>query len=85
LGRIVESTHVDASLKDVKQFQVGLMDKCLMDHGYHRFRLTDDQRKHLEKLKIGSDARHAYLHRLAADPDILQAQAAPDPTSTAAN
>jgi len=85
MGRIVESTHVDASLKDVKQFQVGLMDKCLMDHGYHRFRLTDDQRKHLEKLKIGSDARHAYLHRLAADPDILQAQAAPDPTSTAAN
>jgi len=85
MGRIVESTHVDASLKDVKQFQVGLMDKCLLDHGYHRFRLTDDQRKHLEKLKIGSDARHAYLHRLAADPNILQTQAAPDPAGAATN
>jgi hypothetical protein len=85
MGRIVESTHVDASLKDVKQFQVSQMDKCLLDHGYHRFRLTEDQRKHLEKLKIGSDARHAYLHRLAADPDILRAQAAPDPTITATN
>lgn len=85
MGSIVQSTHVDASLKDVKQFQAGLMDKCLLDHGYHRFRLTDGQRKHLEKLKIGSDARHAYLHRLAADPDILHDQAAPDPTITATN
>jgi len=85
MGRIVEGTRVDASLKDVKQFQVALMDKCLLEHGYHRFRLTDDQRRHLEKLKIGSDARHAYLHRLAADPDILQAQAVPDSMTTAAN
>jgi hypothetical protein len=83
MGRIVEGTHVDASLKDVKQFQLDLVDKCLIDHGYHRFYLTDDQRKHLEKLKIGSKARHVYLHRLAADPTILSAQAAPDPTITA--
>jgi hypothetical protein len=79
MGRIVESTHVDASLKDVKQFQADLVAKCLLDHGYHRFRLTGDQRAHLEKLKVGSDARHAYLHELAADPEILSAQAAPDP------
>jgi len=82
MGRIVESTHVDASLKDVKQFQAGLIGKCLLDHGYHRFRLTDDQRAHLEKLKVGSDARHAYLHELAADPQILSAQAVPDPAPT---
>lgn len=85
MGTIVEGTHVDASLKNVKQYQIDLDAKCLLDHGYHRFRLTDDQRKHLEKLKAGSDARHAYLHRLAADPDILQAQAAPDPTIGATN
>lgn len=85
MGTIVQGTHVDASLKDVKQYQLDLDAKCLLDHGYHRFRLTDDQRKHLEKLKVGSDARHAYLHRLAADPDILQAQAAPDPTISVSN
>jgi hypothetical protein len=82
MGSIVQSAHTDESLKDVKQFQVAILDKCLIDHGYHRFRLTDDQRKHMENLKIGSDARHAYLHRLAADPAILSAQALPDPASS---
>ncbi len=85
MGTIVQGTRVDASLKDVKQYQLDRDAQCLIDHGYHRFRLTDDQRKHLEKLKVGSDARHAYLHRLAADPEILQAQAMPDPTISAAN
>lgn len=83
IGHVVDSVNPRQGIKDIKQFQLDLVAKCLLDHGYHRFRLTDDQRKHLEKLKIGSDARHAYLHKLAADPDILQAQAAPDPTITA--
>jgi len=85
VSHVVDSVNPDQGIKEIKQFQLDLVAKCLLDHGYHRFRLTDDQRKHLEKLKIGSDARHAYLHKLAADPDILQAQAAPDPTITAAN
>lgn len=85
MGTIVQGTHVDESLKDVKRFQIALLDKCLLDHGYHRFRLTDEQRKQLEKLKTGSDARHAYLHRLASDPQILSAQAAPEPAATTDN
>jgi hypothetical protein len=83
MGRIVEGTHVGESLKDVKRFQIGLLDKCLMEHGYHRFRLTDDQRGQLERLKIGSEARHAFLHHLASDPHILSTQAEPDPTTAA--
>jgi hypothetical protein len=78
-GNIEHSVRPEESLKDVKQFQYGLLAKCLSDHGYLRFRLTDDQRKHLGKLKAGSDARHDYLYRLASDPAILAAQAAPDP------
>ena len=85
MGTIVQGAHVDESLKDVKRFQIALLDKCLLDHGYHRFRLTDEQRKQLEKLKTGSDARHAYLHRLASDPQILSAQAAPDPAAPTHN
>ena len=85
IGHVVDSVNPDRGIKEIKQFQLDLVARCLLDHGYHRFRLTDDQRKHLEKLKIGSDARHAYLHKLASDPDILQAQAAPDPTVTAIN
>lgn len=83
IGHVVDSVNADRGLKDIKNFQLDLVAKCLLDHGYHRFRLTDDQRKHLERLKIGSDARHAYLHRLAADPAILSAQAVPDPAITA--
>jgi len=79
IGHVVDSVNPDRGIKEIKQFQLDLVAKCLLEHGYHRFRLTDDQRAHLEKLKIGSDARHAYLHELAADPQILSAQAAPDP------
>lgn len=85
MGSIVQGTHVDESLRDVKRFQIGLLDKCLAEHGYHRFRLTDEQRRHLEKLKIGSNARHVYLHRLASDPQILSAQVEPDPAPAAHN
>lgn len=79
MGRIVEGAHVGESLKDVKRFQITLLDKCLIEHGYHRFRLTDDQRRQLERLKIGSETRHAFLHHLASDPHILSTQAEPDP------
>jgi len=82
IGTIVQGVNVDQSRKDVKAFQLDLVNKCLIDHGYHRFRLTDEQRKHLEKLKIGSEARHSYLYHLASDPAILSTQAAPDPALT---
>lgn len=83
IGHVVDGVNPDRGIREIKQFQLDLVAKCLLDHGYHRFRLTDDQRKHLEKLKAGSDARHAYLHRLASDPEILSAQAAPDPAIVA--
>jgi hypothetical protein len=77
-GQIEHSVRPDESLNEVKRFQSDLLAKCLVDHGYHRFHLTDDQRKHLEKLKLGSDRRHVYLHELASDPNILSTQAEPD-------
>ena len=40
------------------------------------FKLTTEQRHRLSKLPVGSDARHAYLHSLASNPDILARQAA---------
>jgi len=82
IGTIVQGVHVDEGLKEIRDFQKGLLAKCLIEHGYHRFHLTDDQRRHLEKMKTGSDARHIYLHRLASDPAILSTQAEPDPPIT---
>jgi len=83
IGHVVDSVNPGREIKELKRFQLDLVAKCLLDHGYHRFRLSDDQRAHLEKLKVGSDARHAYLHKLAANPEILSAQAAPDPVPVA--
>jgi len=83
IGHVVDSVNPDRAIKEIKRFQLDLVAKCLLDHGYRRFRLSEDQRAHLQKLKVGSDARHAYLHKLAANPEILSAQAAPDPEPAA--
>lgn len=50
------------------------LERCLRGKGYRKFRLTSEQRRRLSKLPIGSDARHAYLHSLAADPRVLARQ-----------
>jgi len=52
------------------------LDSCLMQRGYVRFELTDEQYDMLQHLERGSDARRAYLHGLASDPGVLAAQAA---------
>ena len=51
------------------------LEDCLTMRGYVKFELTDEQDRHLDRLEAGSDARRAYLHSLASDPDILMAQA----------
>jgi hypothetical protein len=79
VNQIVHSVHPEEGFSEIKDLQGSLVARCLLDHGYHRFRLTEGQRKHLEKLKLGSDERHIYLHRLASDPGILSAQAEADP------
>jgi hypothetical protein len=50
------------------------LERCLAGFGYREFRLTADQRRKLNKLAVGSEARHAYLHGLASDPEILEQQ-----------
>ncbi|WP_116092188.1 hypothetical protein [Sphingomonas crusticola] len=81
--QIVHSVHPEEGFQEIKDLQGSLVAKCLIDHGYHRFHLTDAQRKRLEKLKVGSEERHAYLHKLASDPEILSTQAEPDPGTAA--
>ncbi|MDB5693407.1 MAG: hypothetical protein JWO81_2470 [Alphaproteobacteria bacterium] len=51
------------------------LERCLTQRGYRRFKLTSGQRHRLSELPIGSDARHAYLHSLASNPDVLTRQA----------
>jgi hypothetical protein len=51
------------------------LERCLRQHGYRKFKLTSEQRHRLSKLPLGSDARHAYLHSLASNPEVLTRQA----------
>jgi hypothetical protein len=60
--------------RDLRQ---DVINQCLMELGYQRFRLTEAQRDHLSTLEHGSKERHLYLYSLGADPAILSAQAEP--------
>ena len=51
------------------------LEGCLMERGYVKFRLTDEQNRKLKKLRVGTLERRQYLHSLASDPDVLAAQA----------
>jgi hypothetical protein len=52
------------------------LERCLRERGYRKFKLTSGQRHRLQKLPLGSDERHAYLHSLASNAQVLEAQAA---------
>ena len=50
------------------------LEDCLAMRGYVKFELTDEQYDMLEEFEHGSDARRAYLHSLASDPNVLATQ-----------
>lgn len=77
----VAAARPERQFEEVSDIQHKALADCLTAHGYQRFSLTKAQRKHLAKLKPGSDERRAYLHGLASDPDILAAQRLPDKKS----
>lgn len=73
-SRIVERTRPAERMQQVRTLLQDTVASCLQARGYTRFQLTRDQQRHLKTLKLGSPARHAYLHGLASDPAILAAQ-----------
>jgi hypothetical protein len=73
-GYLVERQRDRRVERDLRQ---DVIDQCLMELGYQRFRLTEEQRDHLETLEHGSKDRHLYLYSLAIDPNVLSAQADP--------
>ena len=50
------------------------LDHCLAGRGYHRFRLTADQRSRLRQFPERAAERQTYLYSLASDPRVLAAQ-----------
>ncbi len=74
VARTVEGADPRARYKEVRAVLMSTVERCLTDRGYVRFDLTPDQRRQLRGLKAGSPERHAFLHALASDPDILAQQ-----------
>lgn len=74
-NHIVDSTRPKERMKEVGALMQTKVDDCLKDRGYMRFKLTSEQRRHLERLHLGSVERHEYLYQLATNPAVLKAQA----------
>jgi hypothetical protein len=53
------------------------VDRCLIDRGYTRFRLTEAQNRQLSRLHRGTMERAHFLHSLAADASVMATQALP--------
>ena len=76
-AQIGHSTRAEWRLRELEQALQSVVEICLTRRGYVKFQLTEEQREDLERLEKGSPERHAYLHRLASDPDVLATQALP--------
>jgi hypothetical protein len=93
IAHIAEATHAMASdpwsyararqifvhgvTRSVAEQLQDVVDRCLFDRGYRRFRLTEAQDRQLHQLRRGTVERAQFLHGLAADPATLAAQAIP--------
>jgi hypothetical protein len=62
----VRRTQPDRQKRLVHAIQVGDVEQCLTARGYSRFRLTSGEVTMLDRYPGGSEARHRYLHQLAA-------------------
>jgi hypothetical protein len=70
----VEAYRNAARIDTVEQLQA-VVDSCLVDRGYQRFRLTSAQMRRLRQLEPGSAERQQFLHSLGSDAQVLQTQA----------
>jgi hypothetical protein len=62
----VRRTQPDRQKRLLHGIQVGDVERCLGSKGYQKFSLTAGEAKMLAAYPRGSEARHRYLHTLAA-------------------
>ncbi|MDP9422869.1 MAG: hypothetical protein M3Q19_08560 [Pseudomonadota bacterium] len=79
LAAIKESARAEQQVKELKKILFAAMQKCMVQRGYTRFALTEDQRREVAKFKNGSPERRAFLYKLGSDPAILEQQKQPLP------
>lgn len=70
---LVEGVKHAAWMDVSEQLQL-VLDRCLVEKGYTRFRLTSAQLEQLDHLKRMSPERVQYLYRLGSDANVVAAQ-----------
>ena len=73
-AQLREAYRPDRQFEAIKTLQQATLDTCLIERGYRQFRLTEEQQARLRQLEEGSPERRAFLHGLAADPEVLRRQ-----------
>lgn len=67
----------EQQVEAIKQIVFPVIQHCLVERGYTRIALTDEQRAGLADLKEGSRERRLFLYNLASDAHVLEAQKRP--------
>jgi hypothetical protein len=81
VAEATDAARPDLRIHEARDIMQARLDHCLVAHGYHRFRLTDAQRRQLAHFGLSQPERQVYLHSLASDPQVLASQTV-DETAT---
>jgi hypothetical protein len=81
VAQAIDAARPDLSIRQAREIIQARLDRCLADHGYHRFRLTVAQRRQLNQFSLRQPERQVFLHSLASDPRVLASQSV-DETAT---
>ena len=81
VAEAIDAARPDLSIRQARDIMQARLDHCLVEHGYHRFRLTDDQRRRLNHFSLRQPERQVYLHSLASDPQVLASQSVEEPAT----
>ncbi len=71
---VIASTRPEQQYAGIKEKMFKVVRSCMVGLGYTKIVLTEDQRNAYSEMKGGADARRAYLHELASDPQVLGTQ-----------
>jgi len=71
---VIAAARPEEQYARIKEMMFKVVRSCMTQRGYSKVVLTEDQRNEYSGLKGGADARRAYIHELASDPDVLETQ-----------
>ena len=81
VAEAVDAARPDLRIRQARDIMQARLDHCLVEHGYQRFQLTDDQRRRLNRFSLRQPERQVYLHSLASDPQVLASQSVAEPAT----